>query len=155
MSTLIRSYKLCSNARAASRLISSSCNNHNNNRGNAVNRIFGMQVKVCEPWSRAGWRLGFSRGAKYATGYSAVARKSLDSIMKLDSVKHASPEEIASIWNEYHIGRGHISAVMSSQLFKALQQRASDCPLFVIPLWRGEGFVSILLQDATFTFYES
>lgn len=50
--------------------------------------------------NRAPWGLFFSRGSKFASGYSALTRKPLDSIMNVESVKYASPEELTTIWNE-------------------------------------------------------
>jgi hypothetical protein len=52
--------------------------------------------------------------------------------------------------DQYHIGRGHISAGMGRDLYKLLQQRANQCPLFVLPLRKGNGFVSILVQGMAF-----
>ncbi|BFI27631.1 ATP synthase mitochondrial F1 complex assembly factor 1 [Marchantia polymorpha subsp. ruderalis] len=96
--------------------------------------------------NRAPWGLFFSRGSKFASGYSALTRKPLDSIMNVESVKYASPEELTTIWNEYHIGRGHISAVMGIQLYQAFEHRAKTCPLFVIPIKRGMGYITLLVQ---------
>ncbi|KAH9534239.1 hypothetical protein CY35_18G097400 [Sphagnum magellanicum] len=100
-----------------------------------------QQQDVRRLWSRA----TFSR-SKFASGYTALTPKSLDSIMKIDTVRYTSPQEIIAIWNDYHIGRGHISAGMGRDLYKLLQQRANQCPLFVLPLRKGNGFVSILVQ---------
>jgi len=98
-----------------------------------------------EPEMRLWSRASFSR-SKFASGYSALTPKTLEQIMKIETVIFATPQEITTIWNDYHIGRGHISAVMGSDLYKLFQQRASDCPLFVLPLRKGNGFISILVQ---------
>jgi hypothetical protein len=104
-----------------------------------------QQQDVRRLWSRA----TFSR-SKFSSGYTALTPKSLDSIMKIDTVRYTSPQEIIAIWNDYHIGRGHISAGMGRDLYKLLQQRANQCPLFVLPLRKGNGFVSILVQGMAF-----
>ncbi|KAL2611579.1 hypothetical protein R1flu_023271 [Riccia fluitans] len=95
---------------------------------------------------RAPWGLFFTRGSKFATGYSAMTRKPLDSIMKVESVKFRDAEEITQIWNDYHIGRGHISAVMGSQLYAGFEQRAKACPFFVIPIKQGMGYMTLFVQ---------
>lgn len=91
-------------------------------------------------------RMEQRRGVKFATGYSLPAPKRLDDIMKLDTIRNASPEDVTRIWNDYHIGRGHVSAVMSTPLYSKLLQRSKEHPLFVLPVARPKGFVSMLLQ---------
>lgn len=84
--------------------------------------------------------------SRHLTGFSALAPRSLDSILKLDTVTHASPEEVASLWNGYHSGRSLISAVIKKELFNTLQHRAKTCPLFVVPLRQGNGYTTFFLQ---------
>ncbi|XP_057831022.1 uncharacterized protein LOC131041820 isoform X2 [Cryptomeria japonica] len=90
--------------------------------------------------------LGFGRGAKFATGYSALVPKSLESIIDLERAKNIPPEELSAVWNEYHIGRGHISTVLTSKQYYLLAQRTSSCVYFVIPLWKGAGYTSMFVQ---------
>jgi hypothetical protein len=54
-----------------------------------------QQQDVRRLWSRA----TFSR-SKFASGYTALTPKSLDSIMKIDTVRYTSPQEIIAIWND-------------------------------------------------------
>lgn len=54
-----------------------------------------QQQDVGRLWSRA----TFSR-SKFASGYTALTPKSLDSIMKIDTVRYTSPQEIIAIWND-------------------------------------------------------
>lgn len=90
--------------------------------------------------------VGFTRGSKFATGFSPLAPKSLESIIDVERVKAASPEELSVLWNEYHIGRGHIGTVMKSQLYHLLVHRTSSCLYFVIPVMRGQGYISMFVQ---------
>lgn len=90
--------------------------------------------------------LGFTRGSKFATGFSPLAPKSLESIIDVERFKGASPEELSALWNEYHIGRGHIGMVMKSELYHLLVHRTSSCLYFVIPVWRGQGYTSMFVQ---------
>ena len=46
-------------------------------------------------WSRA----SFSR-SKFASGYSALTPKTLEQIMKIETVIFATPQEITTIWND-------------------------------------------------------
>ncbi|KAG0626214.1 hypothetical protein M758_2G111400 [Ceratodon purpureus] len=46
-------------------------------------------------WSRA----SFAR-SKFASGYTALAPKKLDQIMKIETVIFSPPEEITQIWND-------------------------------------------------------
>ncbi|KAJ7947051.1 ATP synthase mitochondrial F1 complex assembly factor 1-like [Quillaja saponaria] len=90
--------------------------------------------------------LGFCRTSKFATGFAPLQPKPLDSIIDIERVKDRSPEEIASVWDDYHLGRGHIGASMKANLYRLLEQRAADCRYFVIPLWRGNGYSTMFAQ---------
>nr|POF20726.1 isoform 3 of atp synthase mitochondrial f1 complex assembly factor 1 [Quercus suber] len=90
--------------------------------------------------------LGFCRSSSFATGFSPLQHKPLDSIMDIQRVKDRSPEDIASAWDDYHLGRGHIGASLKAKLYYLLEQRAADCRYFVIPLWRGSGYTTMFAQ---------
>lgn len=90
--------------------------------------------------------LGFVRTSSFATGFTPLQRKPLDSIMDIERAKDKSPEDLASIWDDYHLGRGHIGASMTAKLYHLLVQRAADCLYFVIPLWRGSGYTTMFAQ---------
>lgn len=93
------------------------------------------------------WALmGSVRTSRFATGFSPLEAKPLNSIMDVDRAQHKSPEDLTSIWDDYHLGRGHIGVSMKAKLYKLLEQRAADCPYFVIPLWRGSGYTSMFSQ---------
>nr|POF20727.1 hypothetical protein CFP56_73072 [Quercus suber] len=44
--------------------------------------------------------LGFCRSSSFATGFSPLQHKPLDSIMDIQRVKDRSPEDIASAWDD-------------------------------------------------------
>ncbi|KAM3220847.1 ATP synthase mitochondrial F1 complex assembly factor 1 [Capsicum annuum] len=93
------------------------------------------------------WRsLGSVRTSKFASGFTPLKQKPLDSIIDLERAKHKSAEELAEIWDDYHLGRGHIAASMKASLYKLLEQRASSCRYFVIPLWKGSGYTTMFVQ---------
>ncbi|KAJ1387553.1 hypothetical protein SESBI_39887 [Sesbania bispinosa] len=93
--------------------------------------------------------LGFCRTSRFATGFNPLQRKSLDSIVDVERLKDRYPDEIASIWDDYHIGRGHIGGSMKPKLYHLLEHRASECRYFVIPLWRGSGYTTMFVQVQT------
>lgn len=43
---------------------------------------------------------GFCRGSKFATGFSPLQYKPLNSIMDIERVKDRTPEDIASVWDD-------------------------------------------------------
>nr|POF02425.1 atp synthase mitochondrial f1 complex assembly factor 1 [Quercus suber] len=99
--------------------------------------------------------LGFCRTSSFATGFSPLQHKPLDSIMDIQRVKDRSPEDIASAWDDYHLGRGHIGASMKAKLYYLLEQRAADCRYFVIPLWRGSGYTTMFAQAEAYAMERS
>ncbi|XP_004303076.1 PREDICTED: uncharacterized protein LOC101296683 isoform X1 [Fragaria vesca subsp. vesca] len=90
--------------------------------------------------------LGSVRASSFASGFSPLKPKPLDSIIDIQRVKDRSPEDIASAWDDYHLGRGHIGASMKASLYHLFEHRAADCRYFVIPLWRGSGYVTMFAQ---------
>ncbi|XP_062160595.1 uncharacterized protein LOC133867849 [Alnus glutinosa] len=90
--------------------------------------------------------LGFYRTSSFASGFTPLQQKPLDSIMDIERVKDRSPENITSIWDDYHLGRGHIGASMTAKLYYLMEQRAADCRYFVIPLWKGSGYTTMFAQ---------
>ncbi|KAH6824726.1 ATP synthase F1 complex assembly factor [Perilla frutescens var. hirtella] len=90
--------------------------------------------------------LGFCRNLSFATGFTPLKVKPLETIMDVERAKKKSPEELADIWDDFHLGRGHIGLSMKSKLYHLLDQRAADCRYFVIPLWKGSGYSTMFVQ---------
>ncbi|XP_074269878.1 uncharacterized protein LOC141592890 [Silene latifolia] len=90
--------------------------------------------------------LGSVRTSKFASGFSPLEVKPLNSIMDFQRAMTKSPEELTSAWDDYHLGRGHIGATMKTKLYRLFEQRAADCQYFVIPLWRGSGYTTMFSQ---------
>lgn len=90
--------------------------------------------------------LGCYRTSSFATGFTPLQRKPLDSIMDVERVKDRSPDDITSIWDDYHLGRGHVGASMTAKLYYLMEQRAADCRYFVVPLWKGSGYATMFAQ---------
>lgn len=104
-------------------------------------------VKSSIPGDFVKWgSLGFCRTSRFATGFAPLKHKPLDSILDIERVKDRSSEEVATIWDDFHLGRGHIGASMKGNLYHLLEQRAANCRYFVIPLWRGSGYTTMFAQ---------
>eukprot|EP00249_Psilotum_nudum_P012439 c23786_g1_i1 orf=87-809(+) len=108
---------------------------------NKALQLMDLQAQAGKKWTQLS-----ARGSTFCKGYFSLAPKSLDSILPVDRVSNATPEELTNMWNELHIGRGHVSAVLGREHFGILQHRANACPMFVIPLQREKGYVSFFLQ---------
>ncbi|XP_047332093.1 uncharacterized protein LOC124935718 [Impatiens glandulifera] len=90
--------------------------------------------------------IGFCRTSRFAAGFTPLQHKPLDSIIDIERSKNKSPEELAAIWDDFHLGRGHIGTTMKANLYHLMEQRASTCRYFVIPLWRGSGYTTMFCQ---------
>ncbi|OVA15629.1 ATP11 [Macleaya cordata] len=105
------------------------------------------QPKQAIPGDFLKWgSLGFCRNSRFASGFTPLQPKPLDSIIDIERAKTCSPEDLASIWDDYHLGRGHIGATMEAKLYHLMEQRAIPCRYFVIPLWRGSGYTTMFVQ---------
>ncbi|KAK3013523.1 hypothetical protein RJ639_010023, partial [Escallonia herrerae] len=90
--------------------------------------------------------LGSCRTSSFATGFAPLQYKPLGSIIDVHRAENKSAEDLAAIWDDYHLGRGHIGASMKANLYHLLKQRTEDCQYFVIPLWRGSGYTTMFVQ---------
>lgn len=112
-----------------------------------LSRTTSSSVQDTLPSSFIKWALmGSVQTSRFATGFSPLEAKPLNSIMDVERAQHKSPEDLASIWDDYHLGRGHIGASMKAKLYRLLEQRAAECQYFVIPLWRGSGYTTMFSQ---------
>ncbi|KAJ4703583.1 ATP synthase mitochondrial F1 complex assembly factor 1 [Melia azedarach] len=113
----------------------------------AANPHIQEQPKKVIPCDFLKWSsLGFCRTSKFAAGFTPLQLKPLDSILDIERAKAKSPEDLASIWDDYHLGRGHIGASMKAQLYHLFEHRAANCRYFVIPLWKGSGYTTMFAQ---------
>ncbi|KAL6567369.1 hypothetical protein OROGR_001037 [Orobanche gracilis] len=112
-----------------------------------LQRRFEMTQKVAVPSKllKSG-SPGFCRTLSFAAGFTPLQQKPLESIVDVERAKNKSPEELADIWDDYHLGRGHIGVSMNAKLYGLLEQRTPDCRYFVIPLWKGSGYTTMFLQ---------
>ncbi|XP_014245097.1 ATP synthase mitochondrial F1 complex assembly factor 1 [Cimex lectularius] len=82
--------------------------------------------------------------AKEKKGYK---NKTLDSIMNVDKLKGKSKEEVDHIWKEYYKSKEDVVfATMSKELYNKFASKCKECPTFVVPLPRGEGYEFFMSQ---------
>ncbi|XP_076957060.1 uncharacterized protein LOC143632412 [Bidens hawaiensis] len=84
--------------------------------------------------------------SNFASGFSPLKHKPLESLIDIERAKHQTPEDLAKIWEDFHIGRGHIGASMKTKLYHLLEHRAADCRYFMIPVWKGSGYTTMFVQ---------
>lgn len=70
----------------------------------------------------------------------------LDHLVVLDKLVQESPKNIKTAWLRHHRTRDCIGAVLEAPSFAQLEARTRDSPMFVFPLPRGQGYVSMLFQ---------
>ncbi|XP_073056090.1 uncharacterized protein [Primulina eburnea] len=86
------------------------------------------------------------RTLSFATGFTPLLLKPLEEIIDIQRAKNKSSEELADIWDDYHLGRGHIGASIKAKLYHLVEHRAADCRYFVLPLWKGRGYTTMFVQ---------
>ncbi|EPS60985.1 hypothetical protein M569_13813, partial [Genlisea aurea] len=82
----------------------------------------------------------------FATGFAPLKPKPLDSIIDVGRAQNKSAQELADIWDDYHLGRGHIGTSIKAISYSLLERRTIDCRHFVLPLWKGSGYTTMFLQ---------
>jgi len=70
----------------------------------------------------------------------------LDSLFKVELLVDKSADEISRIWTEYWSGKETISAVIKKDVFDLMAPRIKECPLFLYPLPREQGYEFYLTQ---------
>lgn len=81
--------------------------------------------------------LGFIRNSRFATGFSPLQPKPLDSIMDFERAKDRSPEDLASIWDD---------VMLNSLLFPFHYNHQSRCLIFEM------GFSVLCISSAIYFF---
>lgn len=73
--------------------------------------------------------------------------KKLSDIFKVELVKDKDAKEIQEIWEEYHKNKEVISATIPKDTYSSLQQQMQQCPTFLFPLPRSQGYEFIMCQS--------
>lgn len=81
--------------------------------------------------------------------------RSLDEVMKIDLIKDKTADEIRKIWTEHYAQKDCIFGVVEAINYESLITKSKQCPLFLYPLPRGDGyefyFTQIHGKDVYFT----
>lgn len=79
-------------------------------------------------------------------GVGMTKSKGLNSVMKVELLEDKTAEEITKIWNQYHSTKDCVFAVLKTNEFQNLKEKSKECPVFVFPIPRDDGFEFILCQ---------
>ncbi|KAF3543575.1 hypothetical protein DY000_02001795 [Brassica cretica] len=122
-------------------------------RSSSTQRNAGSKLSEALPGTHIKWAsIGSVRTSRFASGLTPLQPKLLDSIMDLERAKTKSPEELTSIWDDFHLGRGHIRISMKAQLYRLLEQRAAECSsVYDLYMNRQSFFVAVEAPRMIFT----
>ncbi len=71
----------------------------------------------------------------------------LSSFVNVEKIRTLPVEDIANLWNVYHVSKAHtLSGAMTPSFHASFFSKASGNPLFVLPLPRENGFEFYLAQ---------
>ena len=84
-------------------------------------------------------------------GSSIVGEKppgtsSLDDIVNLELFQQLDSEDIQKMWREYHASKDVICAVVPATTYDIIRSRSSECPLFIYPVPRDDGYEFFVSQ---------
>jgi hypothetical protein len=95
---------------------------------------------------RAAQRLLASSGSATANAMQATP-DSLHSLMYTERLMHETPEEVQRIWEEYHANSSvHSVHSLSPETYDAMCRTASESSVFLLPVEKNDGFVTMLLE---------
>jgi len=100
----------------------------------AGGKTYSDPIKVVAPSETAQAGAGMTRS------------KGLDSVMKMETIQDKSAEEITQLWNQFHSTKDCVFAVLKNDEFANLKEKSKECPVFVFPIPRDDGFEFILCQ---------
>ncbi|XP_034249449.1 ATP synthase mitochondrial F1 complex assembly factor 1 [Thrips palmi] len=93
----------------------------------------------------------FSKPAPAKPGHALglTKPKVLSDIMKTELLLDKTPDEIKSIWIDYHKSKDVIAATIPSDIYDKLYQRSLEHPTFLLALPRSQGYEFIVCQFAS------
>ena len=73
--------------------------------------------------------------------------KNLGDVIKLEMVEQEQPAQVAAIWEKYHEERPAVAgAAVQIDEYNLISQRARESPMFVHPVFRGDGYFMLVSQ---------
>lgn len=112
-------------------------------------RGFLRGAATCALWAE---KRGYSAGLVGMPGaggwQSPPSPTSLDKVVKLETFAGKTKEYIAGTWLKFHEDErlGRVGWVLSTKEYKQLVRNAQESPLFVVPLEKPEGYVTLVVQ---------
>ncbi|CAH0582844.1 unnamed protein product [Chrysodeixis includens] len=76
-----------------------------------------------------------------------VKGKALSDIFKIELVEDKDARDIQTIWEEYHKNKHVISATIPRETYTSLQDNMKQCPTFLFPLPRSQGYEFVMCQS--------
>ncbi|KAL5989528.1 hypothetical protein ACLOJK_010420 [Asimina triloba] len=114
-----------------------------------------LQQRPALPGDFLKWvSFGYSRGSRFATGFTPLEPKPLDSIIDVERANKCSPEELVSVWNDVSSDTYPLSAYISFENDVSFGKR-SHSQYFVIPLWRGSGYTTMFIQGSISDYFHA
>eukprot|EP00794_Sanderia_malayensis_P020025 gene20025-21988_t len=90
-------------------------------------------------------KMKLSGSSPSAAGKTAFPKK-LDDIMMVDQLTSKTGEEIGEIWTEFYKTKPVVSAVIPGKIYDRIYSRSIECPVFIYPLTKDQGYQFILGQ---------
>ncbi|GFO34812.1 ATP synthase mitochondrial f1 complex assembly factor 1 [Plakobranchus ocellatus] len=79
-------------------------------------------------------------------GVGMTKQEGLNSVLKMELIKDKTADEISQIWSQYHASKDCLFSVLKAEEFQNLMEKSKECPVFVYPIPRDDGFEFILSQ---------
>mmetsp|Transcript_26650 Transcript_26650/g.37555 ORF Transcript_26650/g.37555 Transcript_26650/m.37555 type:complete len:215 (+) Transcript_26650:114-758(+) len=106
-----------------------------------VSNLFPRQTKF---FSRGQCR--FDRISR-SFSFSFAGPRKLEEIVKLDLLEGKTAEEVTEIWKSYHDTKENVHGfVVEGKEGKSILSRAAQCPFFIQPIFREDGFFMLVSQ---------
>lgn len=74
------------------------------------------------------------------------AQMPLDKVMKMELIEGKTTDEIKQIWEEYHLKKNFIAAVIPAEDYEELEKRGRQYPTFLFALPRSQGYEFVMSQ---------
>jgi len=86
-------------------------------------------------------------GRSLSLGMIPGTPKKLDDVIKLETVEQVQAAQVSAIWETYHEDRpGVAGAAVQVDEYNLIAKRASESPMFVHPVFRGDGYFMLVSQ---------
>ncbi|OZJ01881.1 hypothetical protein BZG36_05013 [Bifiguratus adelaidae] len=79
-------------------------------------------------------------------GHMPSSSPTLDKVVRVDLLAKEDAETIRKIWTEYHADKDTVTAVIPSDVYTEMTERAKKYPMFIVPLPMEQGVEFYLLQ---------